>query len=86
MGRRSTGEVLGHRWQQGGNNYDGLVRVHHSALAGRVRAGVGVEPGGFTPLHRPFDQAQGGEPVEPQAQDGERSRTAGGGGVAIPRL
>ena len=60
--------------------------VHRSARADQAGDGVGVEPGGFTPFPRPFDQAQGGELVEPQARDPERSRRAGGRGVAIPRL
>ena len=52
--------------------------VHRSARADQAGDGVGVEPGGFTPFPRPFDQAQGGELVEPQARDPERSRRAGG--------
>jgi hypothetical protein len=53
-------------------------KVHLAGCTRSVRlrdgVGVGATPaawGGFTSLPRPFDQAQGGEPAEPQARDGE---------------
>jgi hypothetical protein len=51
----------------------GSSEVHQSGCTRRVHPGVGVVPGGFTPLPR---QARDGEPVEPLAGDHAHGVTA----------